>query len=67
MKIKLPTLRGMIETGLKNSVATSRFRISADEAARIREAEAAGGHDAGLRVVLQLLRDRRKTESMNCV
>jgi hypothetical protein len=59
MKIKLPTLRGMIETGLKNNVAASRFSVSPDEAKRIRAAGAAGGHNAGLVVVLQLLRDRQ--------
>ena len=58
--MKLPTLRIMIETGLKNSVTTSRFSVSPDEAKRIHRAEAAGGHQAGLLVVLRLLRDRQK-------
>ncbi len=40
--------------------ATARFTVSPEEAKRIRAAEAAGGQSAGLVVVLQILRDRRK-------
>ncbi len=47
--------------------AMTRFRVTPDEANQIREAEAAGGHQAGLVVVLQILRDRNKSPESSVV
>jgi len=44
----------------QQGIATSRFRVTPDEAKRIREAEAAGGHQAGLALVLQILRAKTR-------
>lgn len=45
----------------RRGVATSRLRITLEEAGRIQTAEAKGGRQAGLVVVLQILRERRKS------
>jgi hypothetical protein len=43
---------------LRKEVVTNRFQVTQHEAKRIRRAEAAGGHDAGLREVLLILREK---------
>ena len=39
---------------------SNRFRVNPDEVKRIRAAEKAGGHDQGLKVVLEILRERNR-------
>jgi len=63
MFVKKLRLLHLVEGAQKNSVTAGRFRVSREEAARIRRAEEQGGHDAGLRVVLQLLRDRQQRDN----
>jgi hypothetical protein len=49
-------------SALKQGVSTGRFKISQEDAARIRAAEKRG-HDAGLRVLLEVLFSSRKNGS----
>jgi hypothetical protein len=60
MKIRLPTLRTVVQDAHKNGAVANRFRVSPEEAARIRRAEKSGGHDAGLHVVLRILREKNQ-------
>jgi hypothetical protein len=55
-KLQLPSLRGLVEGAHKNGAVANRLRLSGNEADRIRKAEAAGGHDQGLRIVLAIRR-----------
>jgi hypothetical protein len=59
MKIKLPTLRTVVQNAHKNGAVANRFRVSPEEAVRIRNAEKSG-HDAGMRVVLEILREKNQ-------
>jgi len=57
------TLRSLVAGAHKNSISV-QHRISREDAERIRTAENRGGHDRGLRVVPESLREetrRRKT------
>jgi hypothetical protein len=60
-----PKLKTLVQGAHKNSVATSRLRIGPDEVKRIRAAERMGGQQAGLVVVLQILRERNRTRNSN--
>jgi hypothetical protein len=65
MKISKTPVLDVATKAARQGTATARLTISPGEAKRIREAEAAGGPQAGLLVVLQLLRDRQeKPESL---
>jgi hypothetical protein len=44
----------------RTGVSTSTFRVSRDEADQIRRAEREGGKQAGLAVILKILRERCK-------
>jgi hypothetical protein len=58
MKLRLPPLTGLLQGAHKNGATSSRFRVTASEVARIREAEKKGD---GLRVVLEILREKNLT------
>jgi hypothetical protein len=58
MKIKLPTLKSLVTGAHRNGAVANRFSVTTEEAAEIRKAEARGGQQAGLRVVLNILRQR---------
>jgi hypothetical protein len=57
MKIKLPTLRTVVQDAHKNGAVANRFRVSLEEVQRIRAAEKKGD---GLRVVLEILREKNQ-------
>jgi len=57
MKIKLPSLRNIVTDAHRMGTVTDRFSVTPQEVARIREAEQSGN---GLRVVLEILRERRQ-------
>ena len=58
MRFRLPSLGTLMQDALKNGTNISRIQVSQSDGARIRRAEAAGGHDAGLRMVLLILREK---------
>jgi hypothetical protein len=60
MKLRLPSLASVVQDAHRNGAIVNRFRVTLDEANRIRQAEAAGGPDAGLRVVLEILRKEKQ-------
>jgi hypothetical protein len=60
MKIKLPSLRNLVTDAHRNGAVANRFRVTQDEAARIRKAESRGGHQAGLSEVLLILREKNQ-------
>jgi hypothetical protein len=62
MKFRLPSLRTVVHDAHKNGAVVNRIRVSPDEAGRIRKAERQGGHQAGLVVVLQILREKQKRQ-----
>jgi hypothetical protein len=64
MTIKTPIL-DVATKAAKCGVATNRVRLTQDEAKRIREAERQGGHDAGLKTVLAILRERSQRRAQN--
>ena len=49
MKLRLPSLGNVMKDALKNGAVAKRFQVTQDEVKWIRRAEAAGGHDSGLR------------------
>lgn len=49
------TLRTLVENAHKNAVCIQRYRISRQDAERVRQAENIGGRQAGLRVLLEIL------------
>jgi hypothetical protein len=65
MKIKLPTLRTLVQDAHKNGAVANRFRVTEQETAEIRRAEARGGHQAGLVVVFRLLSGPNKVSEEN--
>jgi hypothetical protein len=58
MKLRLPSLRTVVQNAWKNGAVTNRFQVSQEEAARIRQAERKGGHQEGIKVVLQILHEK---------
>jgi len=61
-KPKTPVL-DLATKAARQGSATAKFRVTPDEAKRIREAEATGGQSAGLKIVLQLLRESAESPS----
>jgi hypothetical protein len=61
MRLRLPSLKSIVHGAHRMGATSNRFSVSQDEADRIRRAEAQGGHDAGLRVVLEILREKNAT------
>jgi hypothetical protein len=57
MKIKLPSLRNIVTDAHRMGAVANRFSVTPQEVTRIREAEQSGN---GLRVVLEILRERRQ-------
>jgi hypothetical protein len=55
MKIRLPSLRNIVTDAHRNGAVANRFRVSSEEVRRIRAAEKKGN---GLRVVLEILREK---------
>jgi len=51
----------VVNQGIKAGVSVGRFRVSPQDAKRIRAAEVRGGQQAGLAVVLQILHERSGT------
>jgi hypothetical protein len=60
MKIKLPSLRNLVTDAHRSGAVANRFRVTPDEATRIRRAERRGGHQAGLAEVLLILREKNQ-------
>ena len=58
--MKLPSLLSVIKSAHRMGAVSNRFRVGPDEVKRIRAAEKAGGHDQGLKVVLEILRERNR-------
>ncbi len=58
-KPKTPVL-DLATKAARQGIAATKFTVSPEEAQRIREAEAAGGHQAGLALVLQILRAKTR-------
>ena len=58
--MKLPSLRTLVQGAHRMGAVANRFRVNAEEVERIRAAEKAGGHDHGLKVVLEILRERNR-------
>ncbi len=56
--MNFPSLKTLIHGAHRMGAVTNRMRISKSEAMRIRNAEKRGGHEAGLIVVLQILREK---------
>jgi len=67
VKLGPPSLCMVVQDAHKNGAVANRFRVTREEAERIRRAEAKGGQQAGLVVVLQILREKhtRKLEEKN--
>jgi hypothetical protein len=63
MKLRLPSLRTLVQDASRSGAVANRFQVSREEAERIRKAERQGGHQAGLVVVLQLLREKNQDRS----
>jgi hypothetical protein len=59
--LRKPNLSAMNKSAHRNGAVASRFQVSRSEADEIRKAEARGGQQAGLVVVLRLLRERKKS------
>lgn len=58
--MKLPSLRTLVQGAYRMGAVANRFRVTPEEVKRIRAAEKVGGHDEGLKVVLQILRERNR-------
>jgi hypothetical protein len=58
MKLRLLSLRNLIQDASRSGAVVNRFQVSKENADRIRKAERQGGHQAGLMIVLQLLREK---------
>lgn len=56
--MKLPTLKNIVQGALKTGVGATRFRVSREEADRIRKVEETTGHDAATLIVLEILRKK---------
>jgi hypothetical protein len=49
------TLRTLVHNAHKTDACVQRYRISREDAERVRQAEKIGGQQAGLRVLLEML------------
>ena len=58
--MKLPSLRTLVQGAHRMGAISNRFRVSNEEAQRIRDAEKSGGQEAGLKIVLQILREKNR-------
>jgi hypothetical protein len=59
MKLRLPSLKSIVHGAHRMGATTNRFSVSPNEVSRIRAAEKKGD---GLRVVLEILRERNQAK-----
>jgi len=57
VKLRVPSLRTLVQDAHRNGAVVNRFRVDASDVARIREAERKG---RGLQVVLEILREKNQ-------
>jgi len=56
----IKNLRGLIKSTHQQGCTVNKYRLSAEQAKLVKAAELRGGHDEGLRVLLQILFAPRK-------